>query len=37
MTKTYKHEKVKNYAGKRRFRSSKKDRAKNKQEREWDW
>ena len=37
MTRTFKHKKEKNYAGRRKGRSSKKDKAKNKQEREKDW
>ena len=37
MTRTIKHKKEKNYAGQRKGRSSKKDIAKNKQERERDY
>jgi len=37
MTRTYKHEKEKNFAGRRKCRHSKKDKAKDKQMRERDW
>ena len=37
ITRTFKHKKEKNYAGSRKGRSSKKDRAKNKQRREYEW
>lgn len=37
MSKTFKHEKVKNYAGYRKGRHSKKDKAKSKSEREKQW
>jgi len=34
---TVKHDKVKNFAGRRKGRSSKKDKARSKQEREGQW
>lgn len=37
MGKTYKHTKTNNYAGRRKGRHSKKDKAKSKAEREWQW
>jgi len=37
LTNTIKHKKEKNYAGRRKGRSSKKDKAKSKSEREWQY
>lgn len=37
MSRTIKHKKVKNYAGHRKGRHSKKDKYKSKSERERDW